>query len=249
MLSRAWSDRQRNAGVHSSSDDDTRRGTLLPIVSSMLRLDCHSHTNRSPDGWMKPAELVERAREIGLDRIVVTDHGEIEGALEAHSLAPELVIVGEEITAACGTDVIGVFVTERIPQRLPFAEVVERLRAQGAIIYAPHPFAYARSSAARAQRVLAVADVAEVFNARAFLPRWNRDARQAAASRQLPMAAGSDAHFGRELGRAYTEVPDFRTAAELRAALRATAPVCVRLSSPFIHLASGSLIVVRKMTR
>src|SRR5690606_18231825 len=109
-----------------------------------LRIDLHAHTRFSPDATMSPRELVDRALDAGLDRIAVTDHGEIEGALEARAYAPAHVIVGEEIRCEGRTELIGLFLTERIPQGLPIEETVERIRAQGGLVYAPHPYAYAR---------------------------------------------------------------------------------------------------------
>ena len=77
-----------------------------------MRVDLHSHTRYSLDATTTPQQLVQRAREAGLDRIAVTDHGEIEGALRARELDPALVIVGEEIRCRCGVELIGLFLTE-----------------------------------------------------------------------------------------------------------------------------------------
>jgi predicted metal-dependent phosphoesterase TrpH len=196
-----------------------------------------------------PAELVERAAEAGLDRIAVTDHGEIDGALEAQALDPGRVIVGEEIRCARGTELIGLFLHERIPYDLPIEEVAERIADQGGLVYAPHPFAYARRPRFHARRALDVADIVEVFNSRAFLPSWNRLARQAASARGLPIAASSDGHFPHEIGRAYTELPWFDDAASLLAALPHATPIGLRTASPFIHVASISLKLARLTIR
>ncbi len=212
---------------------------------SLIRADFHCHTRYSLDATTAPAELVERAAAAGLDRIAITDHGEIEGALIARELDPARVIVGEEIRCAGGTELIGLFLTERIPYDLSVEETAARIRAQGGLVYAPHPFAYARRPAYHARAALAVADIVEVFNSRAFLPTWNRRARQAATERGLPAAASSDAHFPHEIGRAYTNVPWFDDAASLRAALTDATPVGLRTASPFIHVASLSLKIAR----
>jgi predicted metal-dependent phosphoesterase TrpH len=188
---------------------------------------------------------VERAAEAGIDRIAITDHGEIEGALLAQSLDPGRVIVGEEIRCAGGTELIGLFLHERIPYGLSVQETAARIRDQGGLVYAPHPFAYARRAAHHASAALAVADIIEVFNSRAFLPAWNRRARQAAAARAIPLAASSDSHFPHEIGRAYTELPWFDGAASLLAALVHATPVGLRTASPLIHVASLSLKVSR----
>ena len=210
-----------------------------------LRIDLHAHTRFSLDAAMSPRELVDRAIDAGLDRIAVTDHGEIEGALEARAYAPAHVIVGEEIRCEGNTELIGLFLTERIPQGLPIEETVERIRAQGGLVYAPHPYAYAWRPRRHAERSLAVADIVEVFNSRAFYPPWNRRALRAARARGLAAAASTDSHFAHELGRAYTEVPAFDGPEGLLRALAHGTPVAVATASPFIHVASIGLKVAR----
>lgn len=207
----------------------------------MVHVDLHSHTRYSADARTEPRDLVERAREVGLDRIAVTDHGTIEGALVARDAAPDLVIVGEEIRCRCRTELIGLFLRERVPQRLSLEETVERIRDQGGVVYAPHPYAYARQALRRAHRALGVADVVEAVNARAFLPLWNRAATRAAERRGIPAGAGSDSHFPFEIGRAFARMPAFDTADEFREAVSDALPVRRRASSPFLHVASLGL--------
>ena len=207
-------------------------------INDVLRVDLHSHTNCSYDAVTTPCDLVERAREAGLDRIAVTDHGCLEGAWRAREIDSELVIVGEEIRCRCRTEVIGLFLTERIPMRLPMEEVVERIRDQGGVVYAPHPYAYLWKPIARARRAMAVADVVEAFNARAFVPAWNRSASRSATARRIPRGAGSDAHFPLEIGRAFTEMPAYTTAAELLDVLPQARPVGVTVTNPLYFVAS-----------
>lgn len=204
----------------------------------MLNVDLHLHTRYSPDAVIPPDELVERAVEVGLDRVAVTDHGEVDGALEARARHRERVIVGEEVRCACRTEVIGLFLSRRIPDGLPLEETVERIRDQGGVVYVPHPYAYAWRAGARAHRALPRADVVEVANARAFLPWWNRRARRAARELGLPGCAGSDAHFPREMGRAFTRMPAFDGPDAFRRAVRRAEPVLRRITGPTGHLES-----------
>lgn len=213
--------------------------------SHTLRVDLHSHTSHSLDAITSPEELVERAWAARLDRIAVTDHGEIDGALMARELDPERIIVGQEIRCRCRTELIGLFLRRRIPMYRPLEEVVERIRDQGGVVYAPHPFAYPWRPNWRARRAIAVADIVEVFNARAFVPAWNRAASQVARSRMLPAGAGSDAHFPAEIGRAYTEIPAFRDVAGFQRALWGARPVAVATTGPALHLASSAMKVAR----
>lgn len=211
------------------------------------RVDLHSHTSVSADGITPPGRVARRAAAAGLHRIAVTDHGQIRGALRAREAeGGERVIVGEEIGCACGTELIGLYLAERIPQGLPMEEAAARVRGQGGIVYAPHPFAYRGRAEWHAARVLAQADVVEVFNSRAFLSAWNRRAARAAAERGLPAAAGSDAHFPWEIGRAWTELPPFDDAAGLLRALAFAVPVARRTATPLVHVVSLSLGMARR---
>jgi hypothetical protein len=167
---------------------------------------------------------VERARVVQLDRVAITDHHTLEGALRARDLDPERVIVGEEITASCGTDIIGLYLTRRVAPRLALERVIEEIRGQDGVVYLPHPFAYLLGARRRAERAMPLVDIVEVWNSRAFYPPWNQRAMHAVRERHLPEAAGSDAHFSFELGRAATVMPLFSDAATLkRAAVNARA--------------------------
>ena len=75
----------------------------------MWKVDLHSHTIYSRDCLTPVAALIERARALGLDKIAVTEHNNLDGALAAKKLAPDLVIVGEEIKTTHG-EIIAYFV-------------------------------------------------------------------------------------------------------------------------------------------
>ncbi|HEY2377355.1 MAG TPA: PHP domain-containing protein [Gemmatimonadaceae bacterium] len=197
------------------SDDDA-----ITAAQPAIRADFHTHTCFSHDGHQTPRELVERARAVGLDRVAVTDHHTLEGALRARDLDPQRVIVGEEITSREGTHVIGLFLTKRIAKRLPLEVLTDEIRAQGGVVYLPHPFAYLTGGRRRVERALPLVDVIEVWNSRAFYAPWNRRALEIVRARSLPEAAGTDAHFSVELGRAVTVLPTFHDAATLEIAVR-----------------------------
>ena len=117
---------------------------------------------------------------------------------------------------------IGLFLTERIPYVLPLAEVTGLIRAQGALIYVPHPFDPGRSSLGPVAEQLCadgLADVIEVFNAKIADQSLNEQAAQLAARFGLPGGAGSDAHDPDGIGAAYLEMPDFDGQASFLASL------------------------------
>jgi 3',5'-nucleoside bisphosphate phosphatase len=73
-----------------------------------LRADLHVHTTFS-DGVLTPAEVVEKALEMGLGAIAITDHDCAEGISEAIDAArgkPLEVVPGIEISAAAGDNEI-----------------------------------------------------------------------------------------------------------------------------------------------
>jgi len=211
-----------------------------------VRVDLHVHTRYSPDATLSPRELIARAKDAGLDRIAITDHNTMDGAYEARSIDPDFIIMGEEIDSAEGTDVIGLYLQEAIPRGLPVVEIAARIREQGGIVYAPHPFAYLYKPNRHSTRVLDMADVVEAVNSRAFLARWNQRAHAAAVARGLPVAAGTDAHFPHEMARAWTELPAFQDVDEFRSAILHAVPVLVNTAGPFVHVASLGLEAIRR---
>lgn len=188
---------------------------------------------------MRPRDIVRVCAERGIDRLAVTDHNTIRGALAVKEIAPGLVIVGEEIMTTQG-ELLAYFVREAVPAGLTPAETVSRLRAQGAAISVSHPFDRLRQGAWREADLHALAplvDAIEIFNARCVYAEDNDRAATFAREHNLLGSIGSDAHSLRELGRARLLVDRADTAAELRDGFRRGTPV-TRLSSPAIHLTS-----------
>ncbi len=197
---------------------------VTPRRSSLIRVDCHLHTALSGDAVTTIDELAERVERERLDVVCITDHNVTAAAVAAAERGiGARVIVGEEIRTTQG-DVIGLFLTERIPYVLPLAEVIERIRERGGLVYLPHPFDPGRSTLkpAVAEKLCADghADIVEVFNAKIEDQDLNRQAVLLAARYDLPGGAGSDAHDPEGLGAAYLEMPDFDGPAEFLTALR-----------------------------
>lgn len=204
-----------------------------------IRVELHAHTQASKDSLVRPARLVEHCAKIGIDKIAITDHNEIQGALAARALAPDRVIVGEEIETTQG-ELIGYFMQEWVPPGLAPMAAIERLRAQGAVISAAHPFDTVRSKHWREADLLEIAphiDAIEVFNARCLRDAPNQQAAAFARRHGLLATVGSDAHSLFEVGRASLHLPDFEDAEGFRRALADAHPV-THLSPAFVHLFS-----------
>ena len=206
----------------------------------MWRIDFHIHTRYSPDSLTTLEAALRAARARGLARLVVTDHNTIAGALEARRLAPDFVIVGEEVMTTEG-ELLAYFLEESVPAGLPPEEAIARLRAQGAFVAAAHPFDLRRKghwSLAALERIAPWLDAVEGFNARCFSARANREAARFAAAHGLLVVAGSDAHTAAEIGRAGVVLPPFPPTADgLRAALRESRFEGT-ISPPWVTLAS-----------
>ncbi len=209
------------------------------------RVEFHCHTIYSKDSLVEPRKLVEAARRKGIDRLIVTDHNSIGGALEAQKLAPELVIVGEEILTTRG-ELLAAFVREEIPAGLEPMEAIRRLKEQGAFISISHPLDPMRGwKREHLQEILPHIDALEVFNARCIDARFNTWARDFARQNNIPGMVGSDAHTLMELGRATLMVEHFEDAQGLRRVL-ASGIEQTWLSSPFVHLTSRYAVFAKK---
>jgi predicted metal-dependent phosphoesterase TrpH len=180
------------------------------VSHSPLRVDMHLHSDRSFDCLSRPRDILAAARHRSIDRLVITDHNEIDGALRLKEMDPDRVIVGEEVKTKEGFDVIGIFVGELIPRGTPARETCIRIREQGGIVYLPHPFDGSRSGGPHLIEALSdLIDVVEVHNARCWPTRLNDRALAWAEEKGKLMGAGSDAHTVAEIGRGYVEVPNF----------------------------------------
>ncbi|MFW5947593.1 MAG: dephospho-CoA kinase [Gemmatimonadota bacterium] len=204
-----------------------------------IRVDMHVHTRGSFDCVSDPGAVVEQAARAGLDRVCVTDHDRIHVALELAERYPDRVVPGEEVRTAEGADIIGLYLHEWIPKGTPARETCERIRAQGGLVYVPHPFAGGKGrGGAILPELEGLVDVVEVFNARIHRQALNDRAREWARARGLAMGAGSDAHTLGEIGNAFVEVPACHNEPSAFLEALRSARVHGTEATVFVHLAS-----------
>lgn len=210
--------------VHPSSEAVARHPHLgEPQPAGWVRVDLHSHTMYSGDSTTTPDELREAVAASGIDVLCITDHNATRGAVE---LAGELgcrVVIGEEVKTHAG-EIIGLFLTERVPGGLQPVEVCEHIRGQGGIVYIPHPFDPMRNCLKEPVLVDLVArglvDAIEGRNGKTSLEHLNRRGVDFGRDHGLAVGAGSDAHVAEALGAAYVEMPDFDGPQDFLEALR-----------------------------
>jgi predicted metal-dependent phosphoesterase TrpH len=190
-----------------------------------IACDLHMHTSWSHDCSIPVADLLDHAEAVGLGAIAITDHNQFGGALEAVELAagrPLTVIPAEEVKTDGQGEVIGLFLQEQIPRGLSFADTIAAVRAQGGLVYLPHPFdrLHAIPDPRTLHRHLADIDVFEVYNARLLRESFNEEALRFARKYDLVMGAGSDAHVLQGVGTGAVRMRAFHGAEEFLVSLR-----------------------------
>lgn len=183
--------------------------------------------------------------------MAITDHNRIAGALQLKRTAPFKVIVGEEVLSTSG-EIIGLFLTEEVPDRLTPEETVARIKAQGGLVCIPHPFdrfrPHSRLRRGALERIARDVDLIEVFNARTLMLQDSARALDFARSHALPGTVGSDAHVIQEIGRAYVELPEFNDAEGFLLAL-GRGQAFTRRTSPLTHFYSIRNRLLKKLER
>ncbi len=187
-----------------------------------MRVDLHSHTMWSGDSTTTPDEVERAVVEAGLDVLCITDHHAVRGAADLAERLPCRVVIGEEMKTTAG-EIIGLFLTDRVAAGTPPIEAAHAIRAQGGVVYVPHPFDPMRRNLSEAALIeltgLGLVDAIEVHNAKTSLPGLNARAAAFAAEHGLAAGAGSDAHVPDALGAAFVEMPDFDGPADFLAKL------------------------------
>jgi predicted metal-dependent phosphoesterase TrpH len=196
------------------------------VERPLIEVDLHMHTDHSTDCATPVEVLLETARDRGLGAIAITDHNEVSGALEARRIAAETgdlkVIVAEEVKTAEQGEVIGLFLEEKIPKGMTMAETIAAIRAQGGLVYVPHPFDRFHSvpDYEHLLDIVEEIDVLEVFNPRVALTAFNEEAERFARKYRIVPGAGSDSHVAQGLGSVRVRIHDFDGPAEFLEAMR-----------------------------
>jgi predicted metal-dependent phosphoesterase TrpH len=165
--------------------------------------DLHVHTTYSKDSLITPQDLIFYAKKRGLNAVAVTDHNHLDGALKIAKDHPEfLILPGMEVSSSDG-HIVALNVSELIPRGFTTIETVEKIHDAGGVAIACHPYVYFKGCLR--EHVCASFDAIEVINARAF-PFKNsvKKAQEAAQRLNLSRVAGTDAHYGPQIGFGYT---------------------------------------------
>ena len=191
------------------------------------KADIHVHTKysglhrmgvlRFPESVSDPAKVVEKAKGAGMDVVCITDHNAFRGAELAYRAAKRIggieVVKGEEITTTDG-ELLALFIEEEIPSGLGAAETIRLIREQDGLVVAPHPFSL-HCPCLRQRIDHFDIDGIEVLNGGHIDDYSNAEAERNALSGRWARLGGSDSHYIKTVGYAYTNFLG-STAEELR---------------------------------
>jgi predicted metal-dependent phosphoesterase TrpH len=169
-----------------------------------IKADLHVHTTYSKDSLITPKDLIFYAKKRGLSAVAVTDHNSLDGSYKIARETDFLVIPGMEVSSADG-HIVALNVRELIPRGLSASETVERIHKAGGVAIACHPYVFFKG--ALKEKVCSTFDAIETINSRAFpFNRSVRKAEETAEKLGLSRVAGTDSHYGPQIGCAYTVI-------------------------------------------
>jgi predicted metal-dependent phosphoesterase TrpH len=173
----------------------------------MLKADFHTHSVGSPDGGISAEDYRQLLDSGQLDYIAITDHNQIDFALQMNHELGDKIIVGEEVMTTQG-ELIGLYLQKRIKPGQSAEETAKAIHQQGGLVYLPHPFETVRHGLqpAVAESIKELVDIVEVHNGRAVFQNRSSQALAWATLHKKPTAASSDAHGARGVGHTYTIV-------------------------------------------
>jgi hypothetical protein len=173
----------------------------------MYKVDLHTHSEASPDGAITAEQYAEILASETLDYIAITDHDRIDFALGIQQALGDKIIVGQEITTTEG-EIIGLYLKKPVNPHTTAKVAAEAIRAQGGIVYVPHPFETTRKGIQleTLNNIAHLVDIVEVQNGRALTKRHSIQAATWAKIHGKTGAASSDAHGAKGLGHTYSIV-------------------------------------------
>ncbi|HKA05925.1 MAG TPA: PHP domain-containing protein, partial [Gemmataceae bacterium] len=180
----------------------------------------------SPDSEIDPFHLVRRAREIGLDGVVITEHDTLwrqDELEELRASAPGLVVLaGVEVSGRNG-DLLcyGVSDLAELRRGMAWGDLCREVGRQGGVAVAAHPYRWGQDFDA-----LLAEEQPDVTGLEMMSNNMEPDIRRRAAdflarNPDYATLGNSDAHALEVVGACYTEFDaDIRTSADLVAAIQ-----------------------------
>lgn len=192
-----------------------------------MKIDHHLHTTRySPDSVIEPDELIEQARQCGLDGVVITEHDAQWGReelAEINAKADGLVILsGVEVSAREGHFLVyGLPDLAETPPGIRLRELLSVVRVHKAAIIAAHPYRWEQDFDAIIDEHDAKSFDALELVSNNVTPEMRPRILECSRVHGLPTTGSSDGHDLRAVGCYFTEFPTpIRTMGGFVAAIR-----------------------------
>jgi predicted metal-dependent phosphoesterase TrpH len=212
------------------------------FLKKQVRVDFHVHSYHSSDSTITPNDLVKYAKKRSLDAIAITDHNQINGALNIAKKINLLIIPSIEISTRSG-HLVGLNVRKIIPRGLSLEDTVDCIHDAGGLAVACHPFAWFKGSLG--DNISEKFDAIETINSSAFpFNRCKEKAIKIAEKLNLAQIAGTDAHNPQSIGLAYAVLEAKPTIEDIIKAIQEKrcqafgkpCPISVRIKQQFLLL-------------
>ncbi|NNM02771.1 MAG: PHP domain-containing protein [Nitrosopumilus sp.] len=200
-------------------------------MSITTELHCHNSFSNFHVGEGEPShdcnvsirDQLERSLNLGLDAIFVTNHNTLDGYRQLleykndHEKFKKInVYPAEEITIDNGAHVLAYGIHDEIPAGISLEELIDKVRDQGGVSSAPHPFGLINALRDDAKKC----DMVEVFNSNNVDILSNARATQFALDNNITQVAGSDSHVLSTLGRCVNQIDSENTLDDILHAMK-----------------------------
>lgn len=163
----------------------------------------HIHSKYSPCSRASIHAILDKALDVGLQGVAITDHDTIKGAQKAKKLAESYgvqVFIGSEVTSSDG-QILAYGIEQEIPLGLTAGETIRVIHDLNGVAVAAHPFR--ETSYSLGNRIFELElDGVEVLDAFRGI---DKEAKSAAEIMGVSMIGGSDAHHEEDVGWGVTE--------------------------------------------
>jgi predicted metal-dependent phosphoesterase TrpH len=175
-----------------------------------IKVDFHVHTSFSVDGVSNLAQIVARAKKLGIEALAICDHNQwfTKARLDEYQQNNILLLPGCEFSTNYG-HLLGIFFDFTIPFEtiaatgmVDFDLTCDRIHELGGVCILAHPFQSRNCQVLNLHKI----DAIEVFNARSAFKykEANIDAAKLAERYNIRGISASDAHSKWEIGNSYT---------------------------------------------
>lgn len=180
-----------------------------------MKIDFHTHTNESYDGFSTYDEILIECKKKLIDVIAITDHDKIN--LKKYDIFKKnniQVISGCEYTANDGSHIIGLFVKNQIEKFSSVEKIFSSIKKDKGIIIIPHPFKnhtgfFKQNS--NYKKYLHEVDLIEIFNGGTNETLDEiRTIKKIAKENNIKIVAGSDSHQSHQIGFYLNIYPDIK---------------------------------------